>query len=83
MSDEDERQRIWHHVLLEIRMERLAQINKWGDQHHTRPYWLAILMEEVGELAQCIVQRKPYEDELIQCAAVCVAWLEDTHRGRV
>jgi NTP pyrophosphatase (non-canonical NTP hydrolase) len=66
-----------------IAHERTFQDKKWGRQDHPDQYWLAILMEEVGELAKCILDRsdKGHPDflrnkELIQVAAVCVAWME-------
>jgi NTP pyrophosphatase (non-canonical NTP hydrolase) len=67
-------------LLNRIRSERCRQINKFGHQQHPNYYWLSILAEEVGELAKEIVDFG-YTDnimmELVQIAAVCVAWLED------
>lgn len=38
-----------------IRLERQRQIAKWGAQDgNTWPEWMAILMEEVGELAEAV-----------------------------
>jgi hypothetical protein len=66
-----------------IRYERQAQDKKWGIQNRSNLRWLAILMEEVGELAMCLLnsKHKGHPDylrnkELIQVAAVCVAWME-------
>ena len=54
---------------------------------------LAVLMEEVGEVARAILERgidgemsndktgKDLQKELVQVAAVCVAWLEGLDRG--
>lgn len=72
----------------EIRIERDRQDKKWGVAHsrdHTHLYWLAILVEEVGEVGKAIWERaskrvegtQSIKKELIQCAAVIVAWLED------
>lgn len=67
-----------------ITAEREAQTAKWGPLHQ-QPLGigpdsirLAILTEEVGEVAKAILDGKPVEtgDELIQVAAVAVAWLE-------
>ena len=69
-----------------INQERRRQDEKWG----RRPgYWpasqdrkLAVLVEEVGEVAEAILtdsKGKPAQDirmELVQVAAVAVAWLE-------
>jgi NTP pyrophosphatase (non-canonical NTP hydrolase) len=38
---------------------------------------LAILVEEVGEIAQALQGEGSLEEELVQLAAVCVRWLED------
>ena len=68
-----------------VRMERYFQHGRWGDRpKQPDETWLAILIEEVGEAAQALLQLQ-YEgkgdlprlrDEVNQCAAVSVAWLE-------
>lgn len=40
-----------------IQIERNAQDEKWGPQHHSDEKWLAILMEEVGEAAKAILEK--------------------------
>ena len=67
--------------------EQQRQLEKWGEQRHNTFYWLAILMEEVGEMAKGMIERadeKDIEKELIHCAAVCATWLEnyDTEEGK-
>ena len=72
-----------------IAAERREQDAQFGDQSgHSDEVWLAILMEEVGELSQVILHRRfgghhdsddRFEEELAQVAAVATAWLE----GRV
>lgn len=67
----------------QVSYERARQIVKWGKQAHDDLYWLGILIEEIGELAKAIIESKPADikSELIQVAAVAVAWhewLEDT-----
>ncbi len=72
-------------ITLLVHEERERQIVKWGEQHHSHLEWLAILVEEVGEVAKASVKLLiDYEDtkqeiltEVIHCAAVCMAWLED------
>lgn len=66
-----------------IRDERNFQDRKWGIQNHDDKTWLAILMEEVGELAMTLLDNKEKghpdflrNKELIQVAAVAVAWME-------
>lgn len=82
-----------HRALAQICMERMRQIHKWGPQHHHRFIWSAILQEEVGEVAQeCLegdlgspeaVNPEALEKELVQVAAVAVAWLEHLHSQKV
>jgi len=70
-------------VMREIQEERQRQDEKWGEQNHDDTWWLAILMEEVGELAQAMLHSSfggPHAGteriELTQVAAVAVQWLE-------
>jgi len=66
------------HILDMIVEERARQDAKWGRQRHEPFFWLTILMEEVGEAAKAALQGKVVDlgMELVQVAAVCVAWLE-------
>lgn len=69
-----------HHA---IELERGRQISMWGDQQHTHEHWLSILTEEVGEVARALNDDKDKDEirkELVQVAAVAVAWLEDGYR---
>lgn len=67
-------------VLSRILHEREEQREKWGDySDHEDSYWLGILMEEVGEVAKEITEGAGPEAvrrELVQVAAVTIAWLE-------
>lgn len=65
-----------------IRAERERQEAKWGEQNHDDLKWLAILTEEVGELAQAILEGNAsgIKVERIQVAAVAVAWMECADR---
>lgn len=66
--------------------ERAKQDEKWGDQaHHPDTTWLAILIEEVGELSQVVLHSKfgghhgtwpRMIEEATQVAAVAMAHLE-------
>ena len=60
--------------------ERRRQDQKWGRSFPGRPdsFWLTILMEEVGEMAEAVLEGKEQdiEDEAIQVAAVIFAFLE-------
>jgi len=64
-------------VFADIEQERIRQDEKWGDVDHRGEYWLAILSEEVGEVAREVLEGREsvcLYDELIQVAAVAVAW---------
>lgn len=71
-----------------IKTERNRQDEKWGaipPRSHEHMYWMTVLVEEVGEVAKAIWEvvsgrselQEPIKIELIHCAAVIVAWLED------
>lgn len=70
-----------------IYTERVRQNGKWGEQNHDDYRWLAILTEEVGELAQAILEGEfgcPHagtaKTELVHVAAVAAQWLECMER---
>ncbi len=71
-------------ALKEVGIERRKQIEKWGTQEHEPHVWLAILTEEVGEVAKEIAENlvcdefseANYRAELIQVAAVAAAALQ-------
>lgn len=80
-------------ILHQVKEERERQILKWGQQDHSDPEWTAILTEEVGESAQetlnVVRAKTPVQlessvrrlrSELIQVAAVAVAWIEAIDR---
>lgn len=69
--------------LSEVMLERAAQDRKWGEQNHPDLYWLAILTEEVGELAQALIEGRAADArrELTQVTAVGLAWLEAMERA--
>lgn len=63
-----------------ISKERERQISKWGNQSRGHVMvWLTILIEEVGEIGHAILHKDwdGMEDEIVQVAAVAVAWLEE------
>jgi len=73
-----------------VAMERIKQDAKWGEQNHSDLRWLPILIEEVGEVGETVNEAYPHKErlykyeacienleyELIQVAAVCMAWVE-------
>ncbi len=65
-------------ILQEIRNERVRQNEKWGKETKDSDPWMAILTEEVGEVANATLGRSDWdlEAELIQVAAICVKWIE-------
>ncbi len=72
-------------ILQRIQDERDRQDIKWGAQRHlAQETWLTILVEEVGEVAESILEGDPvgYSKELVQVAAVAVAALEGYYEGK-
>jgi len=63
-------------LLQDILKERIFQDKKWGVQSHKDLKWLSILVEEVGEVSKSILEGGADKYELIQVAAVALAWLE-------
>ena len=70
-------------VIEKIKAERVRQDSKWGEQNHDAPMWRMILDEELGETAKSHLESNysEYIGELIQSAAVIVAWLESEFRN--
>lgn len=68
-----------------IRDKRLRRDKKWGEQNHHNLCWLAILVEEVGELSKQLIEQPDLvpldKAELVQVAAVAVAWLQCLERN--
>jgi NTP pyrophosphatase (non-canonical NTP hydrolase) len=75
------------YVSKEVFKERLRQNAKWGIQRHDLGKWLAILVEEVGEVSQAMqpllgltsgkeTDAQDLYNELIQVAAVAQAAAE-------
>lgn len=66
----------------DIMMERQRQDQLWGPPRHDHYTWLAILTEEVGEVAREILSGGgvgrviELRKELIQTAAVAIAFIE-------
>lgn len=71
-------------ALEDILTERARQDVKWGVQNHENSFWTAILGEEFGEVCKEVVEDYNYgrlRKELVQVAAVAVAWVECLDRG--
>lgn len=62
-----------------IAMERTEQDRKWGaDRHLDTHLWATILAEEFGEVARAVLENDGpnLRAELVQVAAVAIAWLQ-------
>lgn len=66
-----------------IIFERDRQLKKWGEQNHPPYTWLAILSEEVGEMAQAMLHTEfggyakgKTKEEAIHVAAVALQFVE-------
>lgn len=80
------------HIFDAIRTERQAQDLKWGEQNHNNFEWAAVLMEEVGEVCEASLKTASHmgeheypddtqvREELVQVAAVVVAWIQAIDR---
>ena len=70
-------------LLRQIEVERHIQDKKWGNPRNLSDgKWMLILAEEVGEVANAILEDQHWieiRDELIQVAAVAVAWMDDLY----
>ena len=64
-------------VIDAILLERKRQDDKWGKVKHDPYTWEIIALEEFGEVAKAMLEHGNIREELIQTAAVLVAWLED------
>jgi NTP pyrophosphatase (non-canonical NTP hydrolase) len=78
-------------ALYSVIEERLRQDNKWGEQNHDPYTYMAILMEELGEMAQAALQTQfggkhggldHLREEAVQTAAVALAIVECLDRGK-
>lgn len=80
-------------ALDDVLAERAKQDAKWGEQNHDPIIYAAILMEEVGELAQAGIQTRfatgeghggvsNIRKEAVHCAAVALAIVECLDRGK-
>lgn len=68
-------------ILELIKAERDRQDAKWGKNSHNPVVWYLIAQEEMGEVNKGLLKGDNWnavQREIIQLAAVCVAWLEDS-----
>lgn len=67
-------------IIRRVIEERVKQNTKYPeDRNLPLPLWSTVLAEEVGESARAVLEHDlvNLEEELVQVAAVAVAWLED------
>lgn len=76
-------------ALTSVLQERKRQEAKWGEQNHDPFTYLAVLSEEVGELAQAALHTRfggpaaaGLRDEAVHTAAVALAIVECLDRGK-
>ena len=80
-----EQRRIAGLVLRQIVLERKRQDAKWGGPQNEPMTWVALLTEELGEVARANLDKSPTADletELVHLAATAVSWLEQIRRER-
>lgn len=78
-------------AMIDVLKERTRQDSKWGTQNHNPFAWLAILMEEVGEVSECMLDCRfgkrdgaveaHMREEAVQVAAVAMAIVECLDRS--
>ena len=76
-------------ALKSVIAERVRQESKWGEQNHDPFTYLAILTEEIGELAQAALHTKfggkeagRMREEAVHTAAVALAIVECIDRDK-
>lgn len=69
-------------ILTRIVHERERQGVLWGDRRTPAIQWVALLTEELGEVAKAVMEGDvaSYEAELVHLAAVAVAALEQEQK---
>lgn len=77
------------YALKSVIAERARQDKLWGEQNHDPFTYLAVLVEEVGELAQAALHTKfggdaaaGLREEAVHVAAVALAIVECLDRGK-
>jgi hypothetical protein len=68
-------------IVNDVLAERVRQLERWGVQDHDDGTWSLILGEEYGEACQAALQHSSSDPtdlraELVQVAAVAVAWID-------
>lgn len=76
-------------AIRDVERELRAQDLRWGEQNHAPELWLAILTEEVGEVAKEVadasargLREDDYRMEMVQVAAVAINAIRSFDRQR-
>jgi NTP pyrophosphatase (non-canonical NTP hydrolase) len=80
----------WQEIAIkDVLRERKNQQQKWGEQNHEMPIWLAILHEETGELSEAVLhsifggpERNEVFKEAVHVAAVGLQIVEFLRRDK-
>lgn len=80
-----EQRTMMYDALGDVKEERYRQHEKWGEQDHPDTSWALVLGEEYGEVRTAILHdifggEGNLREELVQVAAVAVAWIEKIDR---
>ena len=59
-----------------VNTEYCEQDHEWDFQHDDH-YWLGLVIEEIGEVAQSINKGGSALDELVQVSALIESWMEN------
>lgn len=54
-----------------------AEQNHEFDSQHAHHYWLGLVMEELGEVSECLNKGKTPLLELVQVATLIESWIEN------
>ena len=70
-------------TLPRVKKERLRQLSKWGLQNHEPLFWLGVITEENGEIAKAMIEgdMEQAKKEAIECAACCIAFVQNLETG--
>ena len=78
MVTEREKQRAV--ALAKVMKERGRQSRKWGNLHdsqHSHAEWFGIAQKQLGDTSRVMLNGGDLEREVVQAAAVLVAWIEN------
>jgi len=65
-------------ILELVSQERIRQLEKWGEQLHTKREWWLIFQEELQEM----IESGYNIEEMFQVTAVMCAWMKDILKNK-